>query len=122
MSITNDEMPEQESVSALKGKEASIVSVTGNKKSPGEKVYTKFLEAESIFSILKTELSSLSPQELAVFQNLKNNESKKPKELLSPEQKRLIKIVNDNGNNPKFIRLLLNQANGMLLLTEERKD
>jgi hypothetical protein len=122
MSIANDEIPETEEsplASAKKEeKEIPAVSATGSKKSPGEKVYAKFTETESALAILKSELFSLSPEELKKFQLMKQANVGN-KENLSALQIRLIKIVKESDET--FIRALLNVVNS-LKSVHEKKD
>lgn len=87
-------------------------------KSSGERVFAKITEMESAITILKGELLSLSPAELAKFQSFKEDASGK-KENLSVLQKRLIKIVKDGDE--KFIRAMSNVVNSLLAI-QEKKD
>jgi hypothetical protein len=102
-----------------------VKSIAGNEdaekkakpvKSCGERIFAKILEMEAAISILKGELYSLSPQELAKFQSLKEDNTNK-KENLSTLQKRLIKIVKDGDE--KFIRALFSVANSLKLVNEK---
>jgi hypothetical protein len=92
-------------------------------KSAGEKVFSKLSDIESNLAILKSELFSLSPEELIKFQALKKAKSA-DKENLSILQTRLIKTIKDGDE--EFIRALANVVNGFVLLRKnavtERKD
>lgn len=104
---------EEKSIAAPGLTASSAPSPTAGKtaKSPGERVFNKLSEGEAFFANLRNDLFLLSPEELKIFQQMKE-ESKSKKDNLSAAQKRLIKIIKEKDEN--FIRALSNVVNSLL--------
>jgi len=114
---------EANEIKSVKNVEESEKKAVKPVKSSGSRIFAKISEMESAITIVKSELLSLSPEDLAKFQSFKEDTSGKKEENLSVLQKRLIKIVKDGDET--FIRAMNGVVNSLLVVQEkvqEKKD
>jgi predicted DNA binding protein len=89
-------------------------------KSPAERVFSKLQDLENITKTIRSEISSLSNEELQKFRVLREEKKKPGKEDLTDRQKRLIKIV--KNSDEEFNKVLLTNALGLLVMKKPQTD
>jgi hypothetical protein len=119
-----ESITEENEVKSVKNvEESEKKAVKPVKSSGGSRIFAKISEMESAITIVKSELLSLSPEDLLKLQSFKEDTSGKKEDNLSALQKRLIKIVKDGDET--FIRAMNGVVNSLLVVQEkvqEKKD